>query len=421
MNFFNRASLVVTANAFKESKIYSIKHDDGGGDLEVIRSTTATRVNSLGLIETMGANVPRLDYTGSTCPSILVEPQRTNLLIQSNNFSDAGWVKTNVTAVQSSTDFLNGEKAYLLAETTTNQVHYIARNTNVNIGSVNTYSIYFKKGSGTSAPDIIRLRSLWNDAYVNFNILTGVKLYQSASVLSASITPCVNGWFRCTMTYTGLVNNTNSFFIQFVNNTNTSTNNITYAGNVNANVFVAGGQNEVGIKATSYIQTTTATVTHTADAITTKESISKFIGQTSGVIYSNFNITNNDQSNNKTIFSLDNNTGYADYIGARILSNDSLDVIFKVQGSSITFNNMPKLTNGNHKIAIKYGSGVVKIFVNGSLIDVQNWTTPFGGLFYKLFLGKNLFASPYFNDRIKSVIIFNETLADIECVSLTKL
>jgi hypothetical protein len=79
MSLFESASLVVTPNAYKAGTLYAIK----GADLTVTRATTATRVNANGLIETVGANVPRLDYTNGSCPSILVEPQRTNLVFPS--------------------------------------------------------------------------------------------------------------------------------------------------------------------------------------------------------------------------------------------------------------------------------------------------------------------------------------------------
>ena len=84
MSLFESASLVITPNGTKASKLYSIKPTDGSGDLTVTRATTATRVNSAGLIETVSANVPRLDYSNGSCPSILVEPQRTNLVYPSD-------------------------------------------------------------------------------------------------------------------------------------------------------------------------------------------------------------------------------------------------------------------------------------------------------------------------------------------------
>jgi hypothetical protein len=82
MSLFDQASLIVTPNAYKAGKLYAIKPDSGAGDLDVVRATSATRVNSAGLIEVVGNNVPRLDYPPlGGCPSILVEPQRTNHIL----------------------------------------------------------------------------------------------------------------------------------------------------------------------------------------------------------------------------------------------------------------------------------------------------------------------------------------------------
>lgn len=85
MSIYSDASLIVTPNAVKAGKLYSIVPTDGTGDLTVTRATSATRVNSAGLIENVGANIARLDYSNGSCPSILVEPQRTNLVFPSAN------------------------------------------------------------------------------------------------------------------------------------------------------------------------------------------------------------------------------------------------------------------------------------------------------------------------------------------------
>ena len=83
MSLFDDASLVLTPNGYKASKLYSIKPTSGAGDMTVVRATTATRVNSAGVIESVAINVPRLDYTGGSCPTILLEPARTNLVFPS--------------------------------------------------------------------------------------------------------------------------------------------------------------------------------------------------------------------------------------------------------------------------------------------------------------------------------------------------
>jgi len=84
ISLLNDSSLITTPNAVNSGLLYSIIPSNGNGDMDVVRATTATRVNSLGLIESVAANVPRLNYdVAGGCPSILVEPQRTNLLLNS--------------------------------------------------------------------------------------------------------------------------------------------------------------------------------------------------------------------------------------------------------------------------------------------------------------------------------------------------
>ena len=78
--------LALIPTGYKAGKLYSVLPESGVGDFTVVRATEATRVNEAGLIETMGANVPRLDYSGGGCPVLLTEPQRTNYIVESNGF-----------------------------------------------------------------------------------------------------------------------------------------------------------------------------------------------------------------------------------------------------------------------------------------------------------------------------------------------
>ena len=85
-DLFASASLVITPNGVKTSKLYAIKPDNGSGDLTVVRATTATRVDENGNIVDVPANIARIDYSDGE-PAILVEPQMTNLWINNNNIN----------------------------------------------------------------------------------------------------------------------------------------------------------------------------------------------------------------------------------------------------------------------------------------------------------------------------------------------
>lgn len=69
MNIYNDAKIILTPNGYKAGKLYALK----GADAILVRAVTATRENSLGITETMGVNVPLIDYSGpGDCPVINV-------------------------------------------------------------------------------------------------------------------------------------------------------------------------------------------------------------------------------------------------------------------------------------------------------------------------------------------------------------
>ena len=87
-NLYDKASFILTANAYSSSKLFSIKPTNGTGDLTFTRASSGSRINSNGVLELVGNNVPRLTYSGSSCPQFLFEPQRINLLAASNDLTN---------------------------------------------------------------------------------------------------------------------------------------------------------------------------------------------------------------------------------------------------------------------------------------------------------------------------------------------
>ena len=96
-NILSKFSVILTPNAYKASKLLSVVPKFGSADFDVTRATSATRINSSGVVENIGLNVPRIDYTGGGCPSILLEPQRTNLYLNSETL-----VTQNITTIATS-------------------------------------------------------------------------------------------------------------------------------------------------------------------------------------------------------------------------------------------------------------------------------------------------------------------------------
>jgi hypothetical protein len=106
MSFFEDASLVLIPSAQKTSKVYSVKPTDGTGDLTFTRSNdTASRVASNGLIEKV----------------------RTNLILQSNTFSNASWGKNSCTVTSGQAGYDGSTNAWLLSSTATAGSSYVSQ------------------------------------------------------------------------------------------------------------------------------------------------------------------------------------------------------------------------------------------------------------------------------------------------------
>jgi len=178
MSLLDKASLIVTPNSYKESKLYSVVPSSGAGDMDVVRATTATRVNSDGLIE--------------------VTPY--NLLQRSQEFENAYWAKANTTVTSNATTAPNGT---LTADLILNTVAggYINNTSFVGlIGIVYSYSFYIKNNNSTSTLILVRASSTALSATINWS---GSNISSITNTTGTStFTALDNGWFRISGTYT---------------------------------------------------------------------------------------------------------------------------------------------------------------------------------------------------------------------------
>ena len=105
MSIYDNAGVVQIPSGYKAGttdNLYSVLPANGNGDFNATRGSTATRVNKDGLIESVATNVPRLDYplidgVVQDCPTLLLEPQRTNALQYSEEFENAYWINNGIT------------------------------------------------------------------------------------------------------------------------------------------------------------------------------------------------------------------------------------------------------------------------------------------------------------------------------------
>jgi hypothetical protein len=356
MSLLDTASLIVTPNGYKEGKLYSVIPSDGSGDMSVTRATTATRVNSAGLVESMGNNVPRLDYSNGTCPSLLVEPQRTNRLIYSEQLIQGrAWAFTSgtFTVTENTTETLdpfgNNNADKFNATTQSNNDSYTSTSGSGNL----TISIFAKKGTNDSI-QLYHDNVLSGGAFsATFNLTSGTI---TASSGTASIQDLGNGWYRCSVSGTDSNSSGNIHGVT------------TYTGTT----YLFGVQLEQGSYATSYIPTTSASVTRNADVIS-KTGISSLIGQTEGTLFVDLY---RPTSNSPFIFMLANSTGANAYLNSLYLYQvDTSQLTFDVfvsgalQASIATSSS--GLSVGRHKIAFAYKQNDFVLYVDGTQIGTD--------------------------------------------------
>jgi len=256
-------SIALIPSGYKEGKVYSQLPINGDGDLTFSRTGTsgvpnATRVNEQGLIEDVNADVPRLDYSDGGCPVLLLEPQSTNLVNYSSDFTQWGQTRTSVSAnvATSPKGDLTGS---LIVPDTQNGQHSVLKSS---LSSDNgTYSVYVK-ADGYSAIRINGGSS--GNGYADFDTVTESILNSGGTYFQdAKINDEGNGWYRCSLTLsTG--SGDNRFLILVLNELNQTS----YIGDGTSGVYVWHGQLEVLTEATSPIETDGQTETRNADVAT---------------------------------------------------------------------------------------------------------------------------------------------------------
>ena len=394
MSLFDDASLVLTPNGYKASKLYSIKPTSGAGDMTVVRATTATRVNSAGLIESVAINVPRLDYPPlGGCPRILIEPERTNLVLYSEQFDNASWNKINTTVTANTTTAPDGTTT---ADTITGTgilgLRLIQTNT-ISFTTLTSYSlsVFAKKGTN----DFIQLiaSNFVGGMYANFNLNTGVVGTLGTTTgtnPTSSITNYGNGWYRCTMNFTTTATTTQVGSIAIVTSASAAR---AESNTLTTSVFLWGAQLALGGYSTSYIPTVASTVTRNADVIS-KTGISSLIGQAEGTMFFD-GIVNNIQNTTGNILNTNKNPSTISSIALtkikatnkirfeQFLGNGTFDTIELLSTNSFA--------NGiRTKVAIRYKSGDFAMYING----IQEATS----------------ASTYTNIGVKSELFLNDSV-----------
>jgi hypothetical protein len=256
------------------------------------RASSGTYVGNDGVLQTAVTDAPRFDHNPTTGESLglLVEEARTNNFTASEDFSNIDWIKTLATV---STNVTNDPAllptADKLVEDVTNGEHQISRSFPVVSGTTYTISLFVKAAGRTFCRFGFTGLGFAAPTRSTFGLSTGTITTNAGG--SPTITALGNGWYRLSVTNTATSSTAGSFIIQPQTDSSTSS----YTGDGTSGLFLWGAQLEAGSgPSTSYIPTTTATVTRAADvASITGTNFSQFYNQTEGTMFASGIIANN--------------------------------------------------------------------------------------------------------------------------------
>jgi len=397
---------------------------------DVTRATTATRVNSSGLIESVASGVPRLDWyaTPATqdlpatgCPALMVEASGTNLVLQSAAFDSISWTKSDVAVtanVTATLDPAGGNTADFCADTVTtgSVAHRFYNTTQISVVSGTTYSSSFFVKAGTSSVFRIVLRRD-NESVIGigdtiFNLSSGIITSGSGTIQNYG-----NGWYRCTNIGTSNFTGNARVFLTVYNTAGQQS----YIGTSGTNnLYIWGAQLEVGAVATTYIPTTTAAVTRNADLVNASGStISGLIGQTEGTIYAEVIVSKLLGSVQRSIVNIGNSTSNRIFLGYTGLESNKIRFLVSDSDGDRADFRISAAATGVLKIAARYSSADSNLYVNGvAASETADLSFSLSALQH-LHIGHNLDDLLQFNDTIRAVALYKSALNNDDLQTLT--
>jgi hypothetical protein len=210
-------------------------------------------------------SAPRFDHNPTTGESLglLVQEARTNSIFPSADLSSANWTKSNIQVSASTTTAPDGSTCFGYEGSSASS---LLKRLRYNFGTTTvgtyTWSIYLKPGTEDSCAITIQDGTGTNGAVASILLtdgtVTGGPSNNGANTGAAvSVQALSNGFYRIslTSTFVAALTQIQAIITWDVNGSSTTT----------GTIFPWGAQLEAGAFATSYIPTTTATVTRAAD------------------------------------------------------------------------------------------------------------------------------------------------------------
>ena len=345
-------------------------------------------------------NMPRVDYLNNSKGSLILEPQRTNLVRYSEDFSNAAWQVFRGSILTSTTISPEGiYNAYRYEENADNGQHFLrTQNISMTSGLQYTASVFVRAAELTLISLGSSNSSLWS-ASATFNLSNGL-----VTAGSGTIEPIGSNWYRCAVS--GLCSTT-STNVGFEITTSSG------VGSLGDGLDVYGAQLEAGSNPTTLINTSGSSVTRNADACSLTN-VADRIGQTEGTIYGEFDFKDHSTGTRRLLCLTDGSS--SNRITTYINTLDKLSVYIVNGGAAQADIQATVLTEGTIKYALAYANNSIKLYLNGTQVGTDTSATiPATSDFLVGF--EHSGSSSYFN--WKNCQIYSTALSDTELATLT--
>ena len=322
----------LTTNSGDNILIQDSQLESGLAATDVIETTTTT--GKAGILE----NTPRFDYLGATCPSLLLEPSRTNIFVQSEYFTGVDWDLNAGTTLTdnyaTSPEGVQNATRYLGVGTSGLGDKYTLVN-----GTQYTISAYVKSNTGATQ---------------------NCRLIGDSSNVSSDL-EITTEWTRIDYTWTsgGLANKTNGLFRDSSNN--------------DIDILIFALQLEAGSYPTSYIPTMGVSQTRAnEDAIIS--SASNIIDITQGTLFIDCTIDSN--VNNEIYLMKFDGVNFSDTLYLYRSALGFIKGVYRI--GNVTYESQNISVSGKFKAAFGYDSNNdCALYVNGAKVGVSfNIPTP---------------------------------------------
>jgi hypothetical protein len=376
---------------------------------------TTTAAVSVGPV----SGLPRLDYLGSTCPRLLLEPSSTTLLTFSEQLDNAAWDKTSGGSAITANSVTSPD-GYTNADTITGTgagVAFVLVRQTLTVAAAGTYTFsgFFKYNNHPFVS--LNLSAYDGGGNANYNIQTGVVTNVSAGS-TAKIENYGNGWYRCSLTSAiGATDLTGRPSI-YVANDGTTSDFPNVAAATGKAAYAWGFNMCLGSYVQSYIPTLGASVTRVKD-IASKTGISSLIGQTEGTLFAEVMISELQGAVARTILAIEVGTSRVQLFFTGLSAN-TLRALVREAGATKYDARQTITTTGTIKLAIAYKSLDSAFYVNG--VEVTNVLTnlSFGTInFSDVLLGNA--DTNVLDDRIAQALLFKTRLTNDQLAELTSL